>query len=80
MSMTAVQIASVALVLFACVPDVRTRRIPNALTFGCRGHRTAVPRSDRWMGRAGGSSLGGWALGAALFFPILPSAGWAAAT
>ena len=34
MPMTAVQIAAVALVLLASVGDIRTRRIPNVLTFG----------------------------------------------
>ena len=79
MSMTAVQIASVALVLFACVPDIRTRRIPNALTFGATA--TALLFHGATGGWAGlTASLGGWALGAALFFPILRSAGWAPVT
>ena len=77
MPMTAVQIASLVLVLLACVPDVRTRRIPNALTFG------AAATALLFHGATGGwsglfSSLGGWALGAALFFPIFALRGMGA--
>ena len=75
--MTAVQIAAVVLVLIACVPDVRTRRIPNALTFG------AMATALLFHGATGGwsgltSSILGWALGAAIFFPIFALRGMGA--
>ena len=57
-----------ALAALACVSDLRTRRIPNALTFGAAlraGRFTCHRRRD---GR--GRSLGGWLLGVVLFFPL----------
>ena len=75
--MTAVQIAAVALVLVASVGDLRTRRIPNVLTFG------AALAALLFHGVTGGwsgvvSALGGWLLGAALFFPIFALRGMGA--
>jgi prepilin peptidase CpaA len=67
--MTAIQIAAVALVLAACIPDLRTRRIPNALTLGAA--IVALAFHAATGGLAGlATSAGGWLLGAALFFPI----------
>ena len=67
--MSAVQIAAVALVLVACIPDLRTRRIPNALTLGAAIVALAFHAATN--GLAGlATSAGGWLLGAALFFPI----------
>ena len=75
--MTAVQIAAVVLVLIACIRDVRTRRIPNVLTFG------AMVTAILFRGVTGGwdgltSSVIGWALGAVLFFPIFALRGMGA--
>jgi prepilin peptidase CpaA len=75
--MTVPQIAAVVLVLFACVPDLRTRRIPNALTFGAA--LTALlfhGVTGGWSGLLG--AIGGWLLGAALFFPIFALRGMGA--
>lgn len=75
--MSAIQIATVALVLLACVPDVRTRRIPNALTLGA-----AVVALAFHMATGGlpglGMSAGGWLLGVALFLPMFALRGMGA--
>lgn len=75
--MTAVQIASILLVLVACVPDVRTRRIPNELTFGAALLAFAFHVvTGGWHGLL--ASAGGWVLGAALFFPFFALRGMGA--
>jgi prepilin peptidase CpaA len=75
--MTAVQIAVVALVLLACVPDMRTRRIPNILTLGSALAALLFHgAASGWTGLL--SSAGGWLLGAALFFPIFALRGMGA--
>ncbi len=75
--MSATHIAAGALVLLACIPDLRTRRIPNALTLGA-----AVVALAFHAATAGASGLavsaGGWLLGAALFFPIFALRGMGA--
>lgn len=53
----------------ACVTDVRSRRIPNWLTFGAS--IAAFVFSSITAGPWGlAASLGGWAVGAALFMPV----------
>lgn len=49
--------------------DVRTRRIPNLLTFGSAA---AAPAYHLWTGGLHGltQSAGGWAIGVALFLPM----------
>jgi prepilin peptidase CpaA len=63
--------ADVAILLVgaaACVTDFRSRRIPNVLTFGASAAAVVFwCLSHGWSGLA--SSLGGWALGCALFLP-----------
>jgi prepilin peptidase CpaA len=61
----------VALVIgfVACVTDVRTRRIPNLLTFG--GAAAALAAHGVVGGWSGlGLALAGWAAGCALFIPF----------
>jgi len=55
--------------LIACAFDLRTRRIPNALTFGAALLAIVV---NTWTGgtAALAVTLAGWATGAALFFPF----------
>jgi prepilin peptidase CpaA len=54
---------------FACVCDVRTRRIPNALTFGAAF--VALVFHAVTGGTSGlMTSAGGWVLGILLFFPF----------
>ncbi|HJR59029.1 MAG TPA: A24 family peptidase [Vicinamibacterales bacterium] len=75
--MSATQIAAVALVLVACIPDLRTRRIPNALTLGATVVALAFHAATNGLpGLA--TSVGGWLLGAALFFPIFALRGMGA--
>ena len=54
--------------LVACVTDLRSRRIPNVLTFGASGAALVF-----WTWTAGLSGLGlepgGWMVGCALFLP-----------
>ena len=61
----------------ACVCDLRTRRIPNLLTFG--GAALALAYSV-WMSGFGGllTSVGGWAVGCALFLPMFVLGGMGA--
>lgn len=75
--MTTAQIAAVVVVIAACVPDIRSRRIPNALTFGAA--LTAVGfhvATGGWSGLL--ASVSGWIVGAALFFPFFALRGMGA--
>jgi prepilin peptidase CpaA len=66
-----------ALVLIACIPDLRTRRIPNVLTLGAALVGLAFHAFDSgWSGLA--SSAGGWTLGVALFLPMFALRGMGA--
>jgi len=57
----------VAIAVTACVADVRSRRIPNLLTFG--GALAALTFHTIVSGRAGlVTASGGWVTGVALFF------------
>jgi prepilin peptidase CpaA len=77
MTITAPQSVVIALVALACVADIRTRRIPNALTFG------ATVAALLFHGTTAGTSglaagVGGWILGAAVFFPVFALRGMGA--
>jgi prepilin peptidase CpaA len=65
--MNAIQVASLAIAVVACVTDVRSRRIPNILTFG---GATAALIFHAVTGGIGGVSTAcaGWAVGVAFFF------------
>jgi prepilin peptidase CpaA len=64
-----VAVIALAVGFAACVTDVRSRRIPNVLTFGAAA--AAVVVHGLVEGVAGlGASVGGWLLGAALFLPF----------
>ena len=67
--MLSVEMAVVVVAVTACVFDLRTRRIPNALTFGAA---LAAAAFHVVTGGATGlmASAGGWLLGIALFFPF----------
>ena len=70
-------ITVILLGLTAVVFDVRTRRIPNVLTLG--GAAAALVYAAQAGGLAGvGAALGGWFLGAALFFPFFALGGMGA--
>jgi prepilin peptidase CpaA len=69
--------ALLTVALTAAVYDVRSRRIPNALTFGSAGAAFVYA-----LATGGGGSLGfaaaGWLAGAALFFPFFALGGMGA--
>jgi prepilin peptidase CpaA len=75
--MSSIQIAAVTLVLLACIPDLRTRRIPNALTLGAAVVAFAFHAATAGLpGLA--TSAGGWLLGVALFLPMFALRGMGA--
>jgi len=63
------RIVVLGVVGIAAVIDVRTRRIPNLLTFGSAA---AAVVYHVWIGGIGGvvPSMSGWAVGIALFLPM----------
>jgi prepilin peptidase CpaA len=64
-----VPIVVLAVGVLACIIDVRTRRIPNVLTFGAALAALLFHVSiGGWRGLA--FAAGGWALGLALFLPF----------
>jgi len=71
------QAVVLVLSVVACVCDLRTRRIPNLLSFG--GAALALAYST-WVGGVGGlvTSAGGWLVGVALFFPMFALGGMGA--
>ena len=75
--MSAAQIAAGSLVLLACIPDLRTRRIPNALTFGAAAVALAFHAATGGLPGLG-MSVGGWLLGVALFLPMFALRGMGA--
>jgi prepilin peptidase CpaA len=77
MTMTASNSVVIALVALACMTDLRTRRIPNVLTFGTTiaallFHGTAAGANGL------ATSAGGWMLGASLFLPVFALRGMGA--
>jgi prepilin peptidase CpaA len=67
--MNAFGIAALVIGLAACVTDVRSRRIPNVLTFGAAAAALLVSTLTQGSGGAL-TALTGWAAGAALFMPF----------
>ena len=62
-------VAALIVAGLACATDLRTRRIPNVLTYSAP--LAAIGFSAATAGWAGvGSALAGWAVGFALFFPL----------
>ena len=62
-------VAAVVVAVIACTTDLRSRRIPNWLTFGGAG--AAVLYHLLFTGSSAAlSGVLGWLLGAALFFPL----------
>lgn len=76
-TMTIAHLVVIVLVGLACISDVRTHRIPNGLTFGTA--ITALLFHGTTAGTSGlATSVGGWMLGAALFFPVFALRGMGA--
>lgn len=68
---------AVGVVAIAVATDLKTRRIPNVLTFGAA--LAAFAAHGYLAGWSGlGSSLAGWAIGAAFFFPFFALCGMGA--
>jgi prepilin peptidase CpaA len=67
--MTTSEIVVTAVVLIACVTDLRSRRIPNLLTFGAAlaGILFALATSGLAGGLVGGA---GWLVGLSVFLPV----------
>ncbi len=75
--MSTSQIFVGALLIVACTTDLRTRRIPNVLTFSAAaGALVFHLLTGGWS--AAGWSIGGWVLGALLFFPMFALRGMGA--
>jgi prepilin peptidase CpaA len=67
--MTFPQMAALAVALGGCLTDLKTRRIPNVLTFGAAAGAFGFHLADTgWAGL--GWSVAGWLVGAAFFFPL----------
>jgi prepilin peptidase CpaA len=68
------ELVAIAICLGACVTDVRSRRIPNALTFPAAG---AAILFHWWVAgpQAGAAAVGGWFVGVLLFSPFFIAGG-----
>lgn len=75
--MTFIQLAAIAIALVAATWDLRTRRIPNVLTFGAAAVGVLVHAYvGEWSGA--GWALAGWFVGLALFLPLFALGGMGA--
>ena len=75
--MTISHIVVGAVLTLACIADLRTRRIPNALTLSASVIAVLFhAATSGWTGVT--SSVGGWLLGVALFFPMFALRGMGA--
>lgn len=63
------QAAALAVALLGCVTDLRSRRIPNVLTFGAAAGAFGFHLADTGLPGIGWSALG-WVTGLALFLPF----------
>jgi prepilin peptidase CpaA len=76
-SMTALHIFIGAFLTLACISDLRTRRIPNVLTFSAAGGALVFHLfTGGW--NAAGFSLAGYVAGLLLFFPLFALRGMGA--
>lgn len=72
-----IEIAVAVTCLAGCIADVKTRRIPNLLTFGAAVAALIVHVATGGMSGATQAVLG-WLVGAALFFPLFALRGMGA--
>ena len=75
--MTLLQICVATLVTLACITDLRSRRIPNLLTFSAAGAGILFHLVSGGV-NAALYSVGGFVLGALLFFPLFALRGMGA--
>jgi prepilin peptidase CpaA len=67
--MTFPQLAAIAVAVLGCVTDLRTRRVPNVLTFGAAaGAFGYFLAGEGWAGL--GQSAAGWGVGLLMFLPL----------
>lgn len=70
-------VAVIIVAALAAISDLRTRRLPNALTFGSAGLALGVQfMLSGWPGVA--TALAGWAVGLLVFFPVYALGGMGA--
>jgi prepilin peptidase CpaA len=75
--MSAFQIAAIAVAIVAMIWDLKSRRIPNVLTFGAAA--AAILAHASVAGLAGaGWSVAGWLVGVAFFLPFFALGGMGA--
>lgn len=68
------QTAAIVVTALAVISDLKTRRIPNLLTFGAA--LGAIASHGLLEGRgAAGMALAGWVVGVAIFFPVFALGG-----
>lgn len=80
MSTSSVEVRAVVLIVVALIAvafDLRTRRIPNFLTFGAAAAALVYGLVDAGFAGVGQSALG-WLVGAILFFPLFALRGMGA--
>jgi prepilin peptidase CpaA len=68
------RVIALLIALSACVTDVRSRRIPNVLTFGSAAAALAFGLASGGFQGLGWAAAG-WAVGAVLFFPLFALGG-----
>ena len=62
-------LAALAVAVAGCITDLRTRRIPNVLTFGAAAGALGFHLANGGVSGFGWSAAG-WRVGAAFFFPL----------
>lgn len=62
-------LAALAVAVAGCITDLRTRRIPNVLTFGAAAGALGFHLANDGVSGLGWSAAG-WLVGAAFFFPL----------
>jgi prepilin peptidase CpaA len=67
--MAAAHVMALVVALGGCVTDLKTRRIPNVLTFGAAAGALAFHLANGGLSGFGWSAAG-WLVGAAIFFPL----------
>lgn len=77
MTVPLVPTVALGVALIAAATDVRTRRIPNALTLGAAALAIGYNASTSGLSGAG-QAIGGWLTGAAIFFPVFALGGMGA--
>lgn len=77
MSIDTPSLAVLAVALVGCVWDLRTRRLPNALTFGAAAAALVFALAQGGIGGLGWSAAG-WLVAVAVFFPVFALGGMGA--